>query len=70
MSVLFDFMPCLRNRKFLPRGYRVQIGNIGSCISQKHGFHLKRHKVFCFVTQDCKSGVKCKNCKKCLIYEI
>ena len=32
MSVLFDFMPFLRNRKFLPRGYRVQIGNIGSRI--------------------------------------
>ena len=32
MSVLYDFMPFLRKRKFLSEGYRVQIDNIGSRI--------------------------------------
>ena len=32
MSVLYDFMPFLRKKKFLSKGYRMQIGNIGSCI--------------------------------------
>ena len=32
MSVLYDFMPFLRKKKFLSEGYRMQIGNIGSCI--------------------------------------
>ena len=32
MSVLFDFMPSLRKKKFLSEGYRVQIDNIGNRI--------------------------------------
>ena len=32
MSVLYDFMPFLRKKKFLSEGYRVQIDNIGNRI--------------------------------------